>query len=1190
MRKLALLFFALLIVPSLAWSGPLDNWRVRSSTNQDRFYCITYAQNTFAAAGIGATQTSKDGMSWTARDTGTAEWIFGITAGNGLFVGVGGHGAIVTSPDGMNWTRRSSGVSEWLDGVAYGNGLFAAVGDVGTVVTSPDGSSWTRRSSGSASSFHAIAFGNNMFVAAGDSEILISYNGTTWTRITSPARVWLDSVAYGNGTFVMTGDAGTIMTSSDGINWAIRPSGTSNELRGVTFANNTFLAVGKNGTILTSIDGTAWRSRASGTTQELWNAAYGNYTFVVVGEGGVILQSDAVDGPANIEIDPTSAYFTATKRGTVSAPQTFTVKNSGASPLLLGAIALAGDGAADFSISSDGCSGGTAAGGASCGFRVSFVPTGAGTKVAAVIVPSNDPDAPEVYITVRGDGTEQNVAVNPSEKDFQAVVTGERALQTITISNTGTADLVIGQLSLSGTDSAQFHKENDVCSGRTISPGSACAADAVFSPSSGGLKNATLSVPSDDPDSPVIDINLMGSGTIAPHLTLSTSSIAFGPNQVDTTEDDTTQIVTVVSDGAMELGIGAVSLSNNVDFAITADNCSNVKLPFSSLASCQVSVRFNPSSVGAKSGQLTIPSSSGNPGGAITAVRLVSLSGVGIRQGFTVLPESLDFGTVLLPDYATVGLADGCTNNGSGRVSCRARINNTGTQGLTNFIVSTSGSQFSVAPSVISTLDAGATTDVTVTYESAPAANTAHAGVLTVTSGNITHTANLTGSTNQRPDTPVNQSPAAGATTPSLTPQLQASKMVDTEGDAHRSSIWQISTEPGFSPETIVFNGRDDTRNLTAMTVPPGILKPSGQGIPTVYYWRVSYTDTRSAPSFYSSGSSFTTPVLATNSSGSTLDTTTVKDSSGKEIVQFIELGSARLNVSSKLLADFTRTNCGSTADTTSPSVAIVRAKGGADKDVIGVVSPTGTSIDFVATTSPSDPAFIFPPPAGYTLMYGVLSFRIVQVPESGPMDITIYTPKDLPDNAVWHKYDPALGWLRVDASGVHDQSGTLLSQQTTFTVISGKGVLRIQNDDITDSSTEVIDGKGVVVEPGAAGVPASSGGGGGGGGGGGCFIATAAYGSYLAPEVSVLRGFRDRRLATTAPGRAFVGLYYRFSPTAADFIRGHRGARLVTRCLLTPLVYSLKYPYVSLGLLLFFGAVLSRFVSMRLRPSTPRS
>ncbi|MDQ0767295.1 hypothetical protein QF031_000044 [Pseudarthrobacter defluvii] len=77
---------------------------------------------------------------------------------------------------------------------------------------------------------------------------------------------------------------------------------------------------------------------------------------------------------------------------------------------------------------------------------------------------------------------------------------------------------------------------------------------------------------------------------------------------------------------------------------------------------------------------------------------------------------------------------------------------------------------------------------------------------------------------------------------------------------------------------------------------------------------------------------------------------------------------------------------------------------------------------------------------------------------------------------------------------------------------------------------------------------------------GDGCFIASACYGTPLAPQIEVLRRFRDQVLLASIPGRRFVCWYYHYSPPVAVYLERHGRARWVTRrCLVAPAVVAAR-------------------------------
>ena len=77
------------------------------------------------------------------------------------------------------------------------------------------------------------------------------------------------------------------------------------------------------------------------------------------------------------------------------------------------------------------------------------------------------------------------------------------------------------------------------------------------------------------------------------------------------------------------------------------------------------------------------------------------------------------------------------------------------------------------------------------------------------------------------------------------------------------------------------------------------------------------------------------------------------------------------------------------------------------------------------------------------------------------------------------------------------------------------------------------------------------------------CAIATAAFGSELAPQVQMLREVRDNVLFSTNSGTAFMtefnNFYYTFSPTIADWERQSPVFKEMVKATITPMLSTLS-------------------------------
>ena len=139
-----------------------------------------------------------------------------------------------------------------------------------------------------------VAYGDGVFVSGGAGGALASStDGISWTNRLSGSALPIFQIAYGNGTFLALAGS-DVLASPDGIDWTLRTLGTTYYVSGITFGKGLFLVVGDNGNSLTSSDGINWISRNVGTNAQLVDAAFAGGMFFATLGGPLMTSSDAI--------------------------------------------------------------------------------------------------------------------------------------------------------------------------------------------------------------------------------------------------------------------------------------------------------------------------------------------------------------------------------------------------------------------------------------------------------------------------------------------------------------------------------------------------------------------------------------------------------------------------------------------------------------------------------------------------------------------------------------------------------------------------------------------------------------------------------------------------------------------------------------------------------------------------------
>jgi len=470
-----------------------------------------------------------------------------------------------------------------------------------------------------------------------------------------------------------------------------------------------------------------------------------------------------------------------------------TVTNTGQAPVHISQMFASG---ANFSVAGLATPA-TLAVGQSAQLQVTYAPTTTAVAGGTVALVSDAPGAAP-GLSLSGTGVQPGISVSPASLSFGSLVDGQTKSQTVTVTNTGTANLTISQLSSKGAGITV----SGVTTPLTIVAGQSSAFSVQFAPQAAGSTSGSVTLTSNAPNSPAT-VAITGSGIGATTaLSASPTAIAFGSLNVGTSAN---QNITITNTGNSSTTITQIGVSGT---NVTASGIST-PLTLAPLQSATLSVQYSPAAASALSGSVSIVNTQGQ-------TTSVSVTGSGTQGSLAATPGSVSFSSVVA----------GATNSQS------VQISNTGNASLTITQANISGSGFSITGlSLPVTLGAGQNTTFNVQFATQTAGTVT--GTLSLVSNAANSPSSFSLSATSIASTKTLQSSASGLSFGSVNAGSSSTKAVTLTNTGNASiTISQISiTGTNFSltgASTPITLSAGQTDSFSVLYSPAGAETDSG--------------------------------------------------------------------------------------------------------------------------------------------------------------------------------------------------------------------------------------------------------------------------------------------------------------------------------------------------------------------------